>query len=92
MLRDPGLVLLDEATSQLDGRSERRLYESQGPWLTGRTAVVVTHRLTTLRDVGRILVLAGGVVEAEGRHRELMSCSATYAEMYRAGTGERAER
>ncbi|MGE3287978.1 MAG: ABC transporter ATP-binding protein [Pseudonocardia sp.] len=85
VLRDPGLVLLDEATSQLDGRSERRLHDALAPWSAQRSVVLVTHRLTTLRDVGRILVLAGGVVQAEGGHDELLAASPTYAAMYRAG-------
>jgi ATP-binding cassette subfamily B protein len=60
-------------------------HDALAPWFGQRSVVLVTHRLTKLRDVGHILVLAGGVVEAEDGHDELLAASPTYAAMYRAG-------
>ncbi len=69
---DPPLVLLDEATSNLDPAAEAEVQAALAALLRGRTAVVVAHRLNTVRDADRIVVLDGGRVAQAGRHAELV--------------------
>jgi len=70
-LRDPGLVVLDEATSRLDPLTERVIETSTDRLLSGRTAVVVAHRLRTLSKVDKVLALADGRAVELGRRTEL---------------------
>ena len=79
VLRNAPLLLLDEATSKLDAFSERRVQEALDRLVGGRTSLIVAHRLSTLRNVDRILVFAeGGVICAMGPHHELLKTSPTY--------------
>jgi ATP-binding cassette subfamily B protein len=72
ILRDPAILLLDEATSSLDSESERLVLQALDRLMRGRTALVIAHRLSTVRGADRIFVVKeGGVVES-GRHAELM--------------------
>jgi ABC-type multidrug transport system fused ATPase/permease subunit len=75
------LVLLDEATSAVEPESERLIYDSLERLLEGRTAVVATHRLSTVRDANLILVLSKGSVVERGTHEELMRLGGRYAAM-----------
>lgn len=71
-LRNPGLLLLDEATSSLDSESESLIQQALDTLLAGRTAIIIAHRLATVRKCDRIFVLQGGVVTESGTHEELM--------------------
>jgi ABC-type multidrug transport system fused ATPase/permease subunit len=71
-LRDPGLLLLDEATSSLDSESESLIQQSLDTLLAGRTAILIAHRLATVRKCDRIYVLQDGAVVESGTHDELM--------------------
>lgn len=81
--RDAPLVILDEPTSALDARAEHQLFDSLRAVLHGRTAVVVSHRFSTVRSADLIAVLHAGRVEAAGTHDELMARDGRYAEMFR---------
>ncbi|HSD66221.1 MAG TPA: ABC transporter transmembrane domain-containing protein [Vicinamibacteria bacterium] len=72
ILKDPPILILDEATSSLDAESERLVQGALANLMRGRTTLVIAHRLTTVRDAGRIVVLEGGEVREEGRHEELL--------------------
>jgi ATP-binding cassette, subfamily B, bacterial len=78
VLRNPPLLLLDEATSALDTVSERAVQQALERLLPGRTALVIAHRLSTVRRADRILVLDQGQLVASGRHAELMETSELY--------------
>jgi len=71
-LRDPGLLLLDEATSSLDSESEALIQQALDTLLAGRTALIIAHRLATVRKCDRIYVLQGGEITEAGTHEELM--------------------
>lgn len=84
LLRSPRIVLLDEATSALDSLVERQIQDALGALMSGRTAVVIAHRLSTVLAADRIVVLERGRIVAQGRHAELSTASALYRELYEA--------
>ncbi|MFN8547692.1 MAG: ATP-binding cassette domain-containing protein [Candidatus Eisenbacteria bacterium] len=82
LVRDPDLLILDEATSSVDPATERRIQESLERLMRGRTALVVAHRLSTITAADRILVLQGGRVIEGGRHEELLAREGVYAALF----------
>ncbi|MGW0607973.1 ABC transporter ATP-binding protein [Streptomyces sp. NPDC002640] len=81
------VVLLDEATAHLDNPSEAAVQEALAEALEGRTALVVAHRLSTIRGADLILVVEAGRVVERGTHDELLALGGRYAELHRARTG-----
>ncbi len=78
ILRNPQFILLDEATSSLDTRSEKVVQEAMDNLMQGRTAIVIAHDLTTVRDADQIIVLDAGKVSGTGTHEELMESNELY--------------
>ncbi|MFM8793826.1 MAG: ABC transporter ATP-binding protein [Acidimicrobiales bacterium] len=85
LLKNPAIVILDEATSHLDNENEAMVQEALDAALAGRTALVIAHRLSTVRDADRIVVLENGHVVEEGTHSQLMAADGPYAAQVRAG-------
>ena len=83
-LKDPVVVVLDEATSSLDNESERLVEEAMEELLRGRTTLIIAHRLRTVRRADRVLVLEHGRIVEEGTHDKLASGSGVYGKLYRA--------
>jgi ATP-binding cassette subfamily B protein len=83
LLKDPAIVILDEATSNLDSENEAAVQEALAAALHGRTSIVIAHRLSTVVDADRILVLEGGTLVEQGRHHELVEAGGLYADLYR---------
>ena len=86
-LVDPAVLLLDEATAALDTESERAVQDALRSLRRGRTTFIVAHRLNTVRDADRILVIAEGRVIGSGKHDELLSTCPTYATLVRHQMG-----
>ena len=82
ILRDPSILILDEATSHLDTESERLIAKATDALIKDRTTFIVAHRLSTILGADMILVFRGGELEAMGKHEELLKKSPTYQKLY----------
>lgn len=83
MLERPRVLVLDEASSSLDAESEALVQEALEGLMVGRTTLVIAHRLSTVINADRILVMDGGVIVEEGSHAELLESSEVYGRLYR---------
>ena len=82
ILADPKILILDEATSSVDTRTEERIQKAMDNLMKGRTSFVIAHRLSTIRDADLILVMRDGDIVEQGNHEELLSKGGFYAELY----------
>lgn len=82
LLQDPAIIILDEATASVDSLTEALIQEGLDTVLAGRTALVIAHRLSTVRHADRIIVLRKGQIIEEGSHDALMAHKGSYAELY----------
>ena len=83
VIANPRILVLDEATSSIDTENEKTILEAMQTVLKGRTSLVVAHRLSTIVNADKIVVLRNGVVVEEGTHRELLNAKGYYFELYR---------
>jgi len=87
-LRNPGLLILDEPTSALDAASEESIRQAMRKLMAGRTAVVIAHRFSLVKDLDLILVLNDGHLVQEGTHQELMAADGLYKTLFELQQGE----
>lgn len=80
---DPPVLILDEATASVDSKTEQAIQEAMRRVLRGRTAVVVAHRLSTVQEADRIIVLKKGQIAEQGSHAELLAANGLYAHLFR---------
>ena len=76
-------MLLDEATSALDSESEQMIKKSFSTILKGKTSIVIAHRLSTLSEMDRIIVIDKGKLVEDGTHQELLNADRVYAKLWR---------
>ena len=84
LLKDSPILILDEATSHLDAVNEQQVRQAMARLMEGRTTVVIAHRLSTVRDADRIVVLDGGKIHEEGTHNQLVAVGGLYAQLVQA--------
>lgn len=85
LLKNAPILILDEATAALDNEAERLVQDALNTVRRGRTSLIVAHRLSTIEQADRIVVLDGGRIIESGTHRELLAASGAYAKLYSAG-------
>jgi ATP-binding cassette, subfamily B, bacterial len=83
LLKEPDIVILDEATAHLDSESEAAVQDALATALEGRTSLVIAHRLSTVLNADKVVVLDSGRIVESGRHAELLAAGGLYAELYR---------
>ena len=82
ILANPRILILDEATSNLDNESEAMIQESLGELMKGRTTIVIAHRLSTIRKADQILVIEDGKIAEQGKHDELIAAEGRYYKLF----------
>ncbi|MDY0125122.1 MAG: ATP-binding cassette domain-containing protein, partial [Anaerolineaceae bacterium] len=82
VLANPSILILDEATSSVDTRTEILIQKAMDKLMKGRTSFVIAHRLSTIRNADRILVLKDGDIVEQGTHESLLEDNGFYAELY----------
>lgn len=88
ILADPAIMILDEATSSVDTRTEVHIQKAMTRLMQGRTSFVIAHRLSTIKDADLILVMNQGTVIEQGTHYELLQQNGFYADLYNSQFGE----
>lgn len=83
LLKDAPILILDEATSSLDAQSERKIQDALNVLMKGRTTLVIAHRLSTVENADRIIVLENGQIAESGTHDELLGRNGLYASLHR---------
>lgn len=91
VVRDPRILIMDEATSSLDALVEQQVQDAMRKAMEGRTSIIIAHRLSTIRDADRIAVLSGGKLVEQGTHEELLSMKGHYSRLFMASNGEHGE-
>ena len=86
-LKNPPVLILDEATSALDSVTEAKIQRAFDELARGRTTMIIAHRLSTVRNANRILVISDGKIAEQGSHAELLEQDGAYAALYKTQTG-----
>jgi len=82
ILKDPAILILDEATSDMDSESETLIQEALSRLLKSRTAIIIAHRLSTIKNADKIVVIKDGEIVEVGRHKELIKKSGYYRKLW----------
>lgn len=91
ILKDPKILILDEATSSVDTRTEVHIQQAMANLMKGRTSFVIAHRLSTIKDADTILVMNDGSIIEQGNHDELMKKNGFYADLYNSQFSDESE-
>jgi ATP-binding cassette subfamily B protein len=90
LLKDAPILILDEPTSALDSETEGEVLQALGRLMSGRTTLIIAHRLSTTHMANRIFVLKDGMIAEAGTHEELLARNALYARLYKTQFGNTA--
>lgn len=83
MVYNPDIIILDEATSSVDSETEKMIQDAIGKMMKGRTAIIIAHRLATIQNADRIIVLDKGEIKEMGKHDELLALGGYYARLHK---------
>jgi ATP-binding cassette subfamily B protein len=83
LARDPAILILDDALSSVDTRTEEEILRGLRRFMATRTSLIISHRVSTVRDADLIVVLDGGRIVERGTHDELLIAGGLYADLYR---------
>ena len=81
----PDMVILDEATSSIDTRTEKKIVDAFSHMMKGRTSFIIAHRLSTVQEADKIIVMKSGHIVEVGKHQELLAKNGFYAKLYHQG-------
>ena len=90
-LKNPPVLILDEATSSVDNETEAAIQRSLEKIIKGRSTILIAHRLSTIVNADKIYVLENGKINGEGTHSELLVNNETYAKLWNVQTGQKME-
>ena len=79
---DPAILIMDEATANIDTETERLIQDAMARLMTGRTTIVVAHRLSTIQHADKIMVMHKGQLQEQGTHQELLQQNGIYKKLY----------
>ena len=82
LLKDPALLIFDEATASLDSISEKKIQDAINPIIDSRTSILIAHRLSTILAADEILVISDGIIAERGSHKELLALGGIYSQLY----------
>ncbi|MBL7755756.1 MAG: ABC transporter, partial [Chitinophagaceae bacterium] len=82
LIKQPAMVIFDDCLSAVDARTEHAIISNLNEYLRGKTAIIITHRIFSLLEFDRIVVLEDGEIVEEGRHAELLAAGGYYASLY----------
>src|SRR5438445_6693773 len=82
LVADPEILIIEEATSSVDTRTEMQIQKAMAELMKGRTSFVIAHRLSTIRDADLILVMNHGTIIEKGTHEDLLAKNGFYADLY----------
>lgn len=91
-LKNPSILILDEATSDLDTETEAAIQKALQELSEGRTTLVIAHRLATIKDADRIVVVTNNGIEEKGRHQDLIEAGGLYSRLHQAQFGQMVHR
>jgi ATP-binding cassette subfamily B protein len=91
IVHDPAILIMDEATANIDTETEQRIQHALEKARKGRTLIVIAHRLSTIKNADKIVVLENGLKVEEGSHKQLIANNSTYANIYRSQIKTRVE-
>ena len=82
ILLNPNILVLDDALSSVDTETEEKIVKGLMPVIKSRTTIIITHRISSIKNINRIIVISGGGIKEDGTHEELMALGGVYKNLY----------
>jgi ATP-binding cassette subfamily B protein len=82
LIIDPKILILDDSFSAVDTHTEEEILKNLRKFMKGRTSIIISHRISTVKDADKIIILSDGIIAEEGIHEELVSLGGIYADLH----------